>query len=87
MNQNAQSPQKRKLVTIVLYIFATVMLCYSVYTYLIPHKVLVEDVEYMRETGLAIEMESEVSILGFTFSFIFWSVLPFLIGRKYSAAK
>ena len=59
------------------------MLIYSIYSYLIPHKVLIEDVEFMRETGRGIEMDSEVSIVGFIFSLGFWTILPIFIGNKF----
>ena len=49
---------------------------------MIHHKVLIEDVTYMRNTGQAIEMDSEVSFIGFIFSFGLSSVLPFYIGKS-----
>jgi hypothetical protein len=36
----------------------------------------------MRNTGQAIEMDSEVSFIGFIFSFGLSSVLPFYIGKS-----
>ena len=67
----------------ILYVFSVFMFCYSVYTYLIPHTEMVDSgVEYTRLTGQSeIEMQSEVSIIGFFFSFIFWSVIPFMIAK------
>ena len=82
MEKNVISPKNQKLIRGILYIFSLIMLFYSIYTYLIPHKVLIEDVEYIRNTGQAIEMDSEVSLIGFIFSFGLWSVLPFYIGKN-----
>ena len=87
MEKNVISPKNQKLIRGILYIFSLIMLFYSIYTYLIPHKVLIEDVEYIRNTGQAIEMDSEVSLIGFIFSFGLWSVLPFYIGKKYFSGK
>ena len=87
MEKNVISPKNRELIRGILYIYSLIMLFYSIYTYLIPHKVLIEDVAYIRNTGQAIEMDSEVSLIGFIFSFGLWSVLPFYIGKKYFSGK
>jgi hypothetical protein len=69
-----------------LYIFSVFMFCFSVYNYLIPHKVMIDSgVEYTRLTGIReIEMDSEVSVMAFIFSFLFWSVIPFYIAKALS---
>lgn len=69
-----------------LYIFSVFMFCYSVYNYLIPHKVMIDSgVEYTRLTGIReIEMQSEVSVLLLFFSFLIWSVVPFYIAKALS---
>lgn len=69
-----------------LYIFSVFMFGYSVYNYLIPHKVMIDSgVEYTRLTGIReIEMDSEVSVFSFIFSFLIWSVIPFWIAKALS---
>lgn len=83
-NSNSSNQSKNhKLIRNILYVFSALMLIYSIYTYLIPHKILIEDVQLRRLTGQAIEMDSQVSIVGFIFSLGFWTILPIFIGNKF----
>jgi hypothetical protein len=69
-----------------LYVFSVFMFFYSIYTYLIPHTVMVDTgAEYTHLTGQSeIEMQSEVSVIAFIFSFLIWSVIPFYIAKAIS---
>lgn len=86
-SKSTNQGKNHKLIRYVLYAFSLIMLVYSIYNYLVPHKVLIEDTEYMRLTGRGFEMDSEVSIVGFIFSVGFWTILPIFIGKKYFDKK
>ncbi len=60
------------------------MFCYSVYNYLIPHKVLIDSGPFTRYSGLYEERDTEISVIAFIFSFLIWSFIPFYIAKAIS---
>jgi hypothetical protein len=64
------------------YLFAIIATIANVYNNLIPHKILVENIEFSRQTGKAgILMDSEISLGTFIFQIIVFAIIPLLAAK------